>query len=95
MFLILFLVALVLVGLVVVYSMRQGRRFIRAATFLRERAAGASVAQANAAADILFTAQSTPGADAFAAQQADAMKRETGTDQTQLIADARRQGFES
>lgn len=90
---ILFLVALGLVAVVVAQSIRQGRRFIRAATFLNEVQGGRPVHEANAAAAILFTPDSSTAADAHAAQIADARRKRTGESQAQVIGAARRKGF--
>jgi hypothetical protein len=90
----LFLVALVLVAVVVAQSVRQGRRFIRAALFLHELEGGRPVHQANAAATILFSADSSASADAHAAQLAEARRGRTGESQAQVIGAARQKGFE-
>ncbi|MGY6632264.1 MAG: hypothetical protein ACXIU8_00755 [Alkalilacustris sp.] len=91
---ILFLVALVLVAFVVVQSVRQGRRFIRAALFLHELEGGRRPETANAAAAVLFTAESSAPADAHAAQIADARRKRTGESQAQVIGAARARGFD-
>lgn len=93
MLILLFIVALVLVGLVVAQSMRQGRRFIRAATFLAEVEAGRPAEQANAAAALLFTGQSSPSADAWAARAADERRQLMGGSQGAVIRAARERGF--
>ena len=90
----LFLVALGLVALVVVQSIRQGRRFIRAATFLNEVQGGRPVHEANAAAALLFTPDSSQAADGHAAALADRLRKESGATQAQLIGAAREKGFE-
>ena len=89
-----FLLALVLVGIVVAHSIRQGRRSIRAAAFLNELDGGRAVAQANAAATLLFTDKSSASADAHAARIARERQGRTGETQAQLIAGARGKGFE-
>lgn len=89
----LFLVALGLVAIVVAQSIRQGRRFIRAAAFLNEIEGGRPAHEANAAAAILFTSGSSPSADAHAAQIAEARRKRTGESQGQLIGAARARGF--
>ena len=94
MFGLLFLVALVLVAIVVVQSVRQGRRFIRAALFLNELEGGRPPHEANAAAAILFGSDSSPMADAHAAQLAEARRRHSGQSQSQVIGAARAKGFE-
>ena len=91
---ILFLVALVLVGFVVFQSVRQGRRFIRAALFLHELEGGRRAAEANAAAAMLFTPESSAPADAHAAQIADSRRKRTGETQSQVIGSARDKGFD-
>ncbi len=91
---ILFLVALVLVAIVVVSSVRQGRRFIRAAAFLNEIEGGRPAHEANALAAVLFTADSSPSADAHAAQAAEARRQRSGLSQAKLIGEARQRGFE-
>ncbi len=91
---VLFLVALVLVALVVLQSVRQGRRFIRAATFLNELDGGRPAHEANAVAAVLFTGESSPGADAHAAQIARARSAEHGQSQAQVIGAAQARGFE-
>ena len=91
---ILFLVALGLVAVVVAQSIRQGRRFIRAATYLNELEGGRPQHEANAAAALLFTGDSSPSADAHAAQIADARRKRTGQTQAQVIGSARDRGFE-
>ena len=91
---ILFLVALVLVAFVVVNSVRQGRRFIRAALFLHELEGGRRMHEANAAAQLLFSSDSSTSADAHAAQIADARRKRTGESQAQVIGAAREKGFE-
>lgn len=90
----LFLVALGLVGVVVVSSIRQGRRFIRAAAFLNEIEGGRAAHEANAVATVLFTSDSSPSADAHAAQAAEALRRRRGQSQAAVIGDARARGFE-
>ena len=91
---ILFLVALVLVAIVVGQSIRQGRRFIRAATYLHEPEGGRPAHEANAAAEILFTNDSSTSADAHAAQIAETRRKRTGETQAQVIGAARGKGFE-
>jgi hypothetical protein len=90
----LFLVALVLVALVVAQSVRQGRRFIRAALFLHELEGGRPVHEANAAAAILFGSDSSPSADAHAAVLAEARRKRSGESQAQVIGGARARGFD-
>ncbi len=90
----LFLVALLLVALVVGQSIRQGRRFIRAALFLHELEGGRPAHEANAAAGILFTNGSSASADAHAAQIAETRRRRAGETQAQVIGAARARGFE-
>ena len=89
-----FLIALVLVAVVVVHSMRQGRRFIRAALFLTELEAGRPVEQANASAAVLFGPASSPQADVWAAQAAEERRKLHGASQAQVIGTARTKGFE-
>jgi hypothetical protein len=91
---VLFLVALGLVAIVVVSSIRQGRRFIRAATFLTELEGGRPRHEANALASVLFTSESSPSADAHAAQAAERRRRQAGLSQARLIGEARQKGFE-
>ncbi len=91
---ILFLVALGLVAIVVVSSVRQGRRFIRAGLFLHEMEGGRPPGEANAAAALLFTPDSSAPADAHAAQIAEARRKRTGESQAQVIGAARDKGFE-
>jgi hypothetical protein len=91
---VLFLVALVLVAVVVAQSVRQGRRFIRAATYLHELEGGRPAPEAHAAAEILFTSDSSAAADAHAAQLAEARRKRTGESQAQVIGAARARGFE-
>lgn len=90
----LFLVALLLVAVVVAQSIRQGRRFIRAAAFLNELEGGRPVHEANAAAAILFTRDSSASADAHAAQVAEARRTRSGESQAQVIGAARTRGFQ-
>lgn len=94
MLVLLFLVALVLVGLVVAQSIRQGRRFIRAATYLNELEGGRPVHEANAIAAILFSGESSATADAHAAALARARATARGESQTQIIGAAQSLGFE-
>jgi hypothetical protein len=91
---ILFLVALVLVAIVVTQSVRQGRRFIRAALYLNELEGGRPVHEANAAAAILFGRDSSAAADAHAAQLAEMRRKRSGESQAQVIGAARARGFE-
>ena len=91
---ILFLVAVALVALVIVQSVRQGRRFIRAALFLHELEGGRPRDAANAAAAMLFSPESSTSADAHAAQIADARRKRTSETQAQVIGAARDRGFE-
>ncbi len=91
---ILFLVALGLVAIVVVSSVRQGRRFIRAGLYLHELEGGRPRHEANAAAALLFTGESSAPADAHAAQIAEARRKRTGETQAQVIGTAREKGFE-
>lgn len=94
MFGLLFLVALALVALVVWQSIQQGRRFVRAAAFLREVEGGATVEHANEVAGVLFTARSSHDADAWAARAADAHKERFGGRQADVIRAARAKGFQ-
>jgi hypothetical protein len=90
-----FLIALVLVAVVVIHSMRQGRRFVRAATFLTELEAGRPAQQANAAAALLFGPGSGPQADAWAMRAAEERRKLAGTTQAEIIRQARERGFEA
>jgi hypothetical protein len=91
MFLVAIPIALVVVGFVVWHSLQRGRRFVRAATYLRELDGGATPPAANAAAAVLFTAASSPEVDRWASQQAEAK----GGASDETIAEARLRGFTS
>ena len=66
---------------------------IRAATFLTEIEAGRSAEQANAAAALLFTAQSSNSANGWAAKAAEERRQQMGGNRGRVIRAARERGF--